>query len=1432
MNSAIRITILTALALSLAGGSLRAQNVSATWSGLGGNASWTNGNNWAGNFYPGATSGTTNTNSATFNSAVGIDGSDVPITIASGLNIKSVWFDGYAGSYTIGTTGGSALVLTNGSNIGAGYSSSTVGGNLYTPETEIINAPFTYEGSGSLTSDANANLLQDATLDMGGKITSAASTTVTLTGTSTNLNTVSGQIANGAAVTALSKTGAGTWALSNANTFTGNLTDGGGTLVVENGGALGGSGTTTLALGQGAALDYFAGTTDAPLTYAGAMTITTGSGFAFNQSIPKQGYFPLPTTIGGTIGSTTTSSEINVTGNITVAAGTAGSGAPNNTTAFNINVYGGAGALATAPSNTTTNYVLLNGGAGSNLNLAGTVYSLGNVYDNTNFTVGALTESATQIEVAVTGATALTGNAYWVGGLSPVGAFGVPVNQWALSNGSTASNWSTSGSSGATSQALIPGSGVILNFTGNGGSAAKTALGTNMSVQGLVVTDTLHGLGLNADGNTLTVGTGGITVGPGVPLANIGANIALGGAQSFTNNSSTAPLNIGGVVSGANALTTAGNGTIIFSNGNTYSAGTTISGGTVLAENTYALGTGNVAVSQGAALDYLAPTDAPLTLGGTLAITGGAANGATTTIGGSIGGISTSSSEINVAGNATATGAVKVNVYGDNGIAEPSTSPTNYVLVQGGGTSTLNNATYSLGTVYNNTNFTVGGVSATSGQIDASITGATAISNAYWTGGLSGASNVWAASNGSTTSNWVTSIGGSSQALVPGSGANVFISDTGNIATAPTSTVLGANMSIAGLTIQDTVNGLGLVADGNTLTIGAGGITMNSSVPASTIGANVSLGTSQTWTNNSTSPLIISGAVSGPGSLTTAGTIVLGGANSYTGTTTVSSGVLELTNATAIGAGNVSVTVGTSTSSGFEYAASADAPLVIVGNLAIGTVTSGSPETIIGGSIGSTTTSSEILVEGEATGLSSARYLVNVFGENGVTPASGTYNLLQAIGNGGNLTTGYSYGLDVVYNNTNFTVSSVGAPGAYQITATIVSQTALTGNEYWTGSLTGAPTVLSATNGSASTTAGRSNWSLTSNGNGMTTGSLTGLAPGPGVTLNFSSTGTVTTAPTATTLGANMSVAGMVINDGATGLGILADGNTLTLGSVGITMDNGVAASSIGANVALGTNQTWTNNSVNALTVSGNVNGNAALTTAGTGAVVLSGNNTYTGGTTVTAGTLLANNGSGSATGSGSINVTAGTIGGSGTVNPTGTNTFTVSSGGTLAPGTSGNTNTLTLSAAGNTNTSGLLALSGAALTFNLNAGNTASNLSLTSSFANEVTGLSGNTFNFQDLTSGSLALGEYTLIESDDSTTNPFSGVSPGALSGFTLTGLSAYSGDTVQLQLNQLPGTNDYAIQLDIASVPEPSTWALMLSGLAIVMFWQCRRNANRAC
>ena len=117
-------------------------------------------------------------------------------------------------------------------------------------------------------------------------------------------------------------------------------------------------------------------------------------------------------------------------------------------------------------------------------------------------------------------------------------------------------------------------------------------------------------------------------------------------------------------------------------------------------------------------------------------------------------------------------------------------------------------------------------------------------------------------------------------------------------ATQQSNVVLGANMTLNSLTFNDT-NPVTIGNDGNTLTLmGSGRARPAPSAPirTPTINANLALGAAQTWTVAGGKTLTVGGPVSGGFGLTTAGsgTVVLAGANTFTGTTNVTSGTLQV----------------------------------------------------------------------------------------------------------------------------------------------------------------------------------------------------------------------------------------------------------------------------------------------------------------------------------------------------------------------------------------------------------------------------------------------------------------------------------------------------------------------------------------------------------
>jgi fibronectin-binding autotransporter adhesin len=166
--------------------------------------------------------------------------------------------------------------------------------------------------------------------------------------------------------------------------------------------------------------------------------------------------------------------------------------------------------------------------------------------------------------------------------------------------------------------------------------------------------------------------------------------------------------------------------------------------------------------------------------------------------------------------------------------------------------------------------------------------------NFYWTGDHD---NNWNTTGGAAGTNWSSSsaFNQDTQPNLPGSADNVFfiLAGAGNL-----NTVLGQSFSISSLNFTpdaiaaDTIiidNG-GIAA--NALTIGSGGLTDNGAA-AITLSANVTVGTTETWANNSTTNFNISGALQGSSNLTLEGTgattgtatgaFLFSGASTYSG---------------------------------------------------------------------------------------------------------------------------------------------------------------------------------------------------------------------------------------------------------------------------------------------------------------------------------------------------------------------------------------------------------------------------------------------------------------------------------------------------------------------------------------------------------------------
>ena len=170
----------------------------------------------------------------------------------------------------------------------------------------------------------------------------------------------------------------------------------------------------------------------------------------------------------------------------------------------------------------------------------------------------------------------------------------------------------------------------------------------------------------------------------------------------------------------------------------------------------------------------------------------------------------------------------------------------------------------------------------------------------YWAGGHD---TFWNSTGGAAGTNWSSSPDfDSGTAGLPGAGDDVYfiLFASGNL-----NTQLGQNFAINSLNFTpDAVAANPITIGGtNLLTIGGGGLTDNS--PATiNISSNVALGAVQTWANNTAVPLTIGGIMSGAAtnSLTFngGGAFDLTGANSFSGSVTLTSGTVSLSGAGSI----------------------------------------------------------------------------------------------------------------------------------------------------------------------------------------------------------------------------------------------------------------------------------------------------------------------------------------------------------------------------------------------------------------------------------------------------------------------------------------------------------------------------------------------------
>ncbi len=465
------------------------------------------------------------------------------------------------GSYTV--SGASANTLTvNGSNgYEVSFASMALPSSTGQTTTLVANAPVTIVG--------------DVTNQMSG-FTSGNFDTLVLDGVAGGtingaINDATGGSLAAGGVTRITKQGTGTWILNGTNLNTGITTVNNGTLRIN--GSTDAAVVTTV---NGSATQGLRGNIGGTGTIAGNVTLATngatsyGLGAALNPgTVGAVGTL----TIGGTL---TTNSFTNL--NFDLGAVDTAGGAFNDLVA--------AGTLPVISGVTQVNinflaapslgnlYTLING-------YTGTLASPANLDLNPVFTgaatiyAGVLQNNSGMLQLLITGPTPTA--AYWAGAID---------GTWNTTGGGMTTNWRTDATSNTDTNALPSTiTDVFFYTTTPAAGNLTTTLGQNFSIKTLNF-GAASTSAVSIAGSTLTITPGssatGITMDAAAGNVSISSGVALGAAQTWTNNSTTNALTVSGVISGAGALTVA-NGTVnITQQANTFTGDITVDGGTTI----------------------------------------------------------------------------------------------------------------------------------------------------------------------------------------------------------------------------------------------------------------------------------------------------------------------------------------------------------------------------------------------------------------------------------------------------------------------------------------------------------------------------------------------------------------------------------------------------------------------------------------------------------------------------------------------------------------------------------------------------------------------------------------------------------------------------------------------------------------------------------
>jgi autotransporter-associated beta strand protein len=1142
-----------------------------------------------------AGSGIAGTISAAIAGAGSVEKTDLGTIILSGDN-----------SYTGGT------IVSGGTlQIGAGGTSGSIAGSVANSGALVFNRSDAVTFAGSISGSGNLTHAGNGTTSLTGNNTFTGGTAISAgtlqIGAGGTTGSLAGNVTNNAALRfnrsdaltfagAISGTGSVTQAGAGVTTLTGNNTHTGGTTIAAG----------TLQLGAGGTAGSLAGNVANNAT----LSFNRSDAVAFAGTISGTG-----AVVQAGAGTTTLTASNTYTGATNVNAGTllingTQSGATGAVLVGGGGTLGGTG--ATGGSVTVQNGGALQGSAGSVFTMAGLALNAGS---QLNLGLGAPSTTALfQVNGNQVAGNVTLDGWYNVGGS---GAFAPGSYRLIDYTGTLTNNTLQFGSA-----SVNPGDLAIVTSVPNqvnltfattvsdywtGGNGTWTAAAGNTSWQ--------NHAGAAAGAWQSRTATFGGTAGT-VTVDNAGGAVAFTGAQFLTNGytvaggnlttttaetvlqvgnataaGATATANVSAVIAGTGGLVKTDLGTLTLSGNNTYTGSTAVNAGTLLVTGNQTAATGLVTVAAGArlggtgSLASVSISDGGVLLGqsgGTLTMAGLMLS-ANSRLGVSLG-----------APAATPTPIFQVNgaltLDGVLDIANPGGF--------GPGLYRLFNYTGSLAD--NGLLIGANPISALLPTIQTSVANQINLLVGVaplpiWAGG----GGTWSAAAGGTS--WGAADGSYQGAWQPGMAIFQGAGGTVNVDTTAGPVVV-----------------TGLQFAGNGYTVAGGALTTNTAGTVLRVGDGTAAGDAMTAT--------LSAPIAGSGGVekTDLGTLILSGANTYTGGTTVSSGTLQIgaggTTGSVVGdiANNAAVRFNRSDAFAFAGAIGGTGSVTQAGtgtltltgaNTYTGgtTVSSGTLQVGAGGTTGS-------LVGGIANNgtvifnRSDAVTFAGAIGGNGtvVQAGSGNATFTGVIGGAGSFRQEGSGTTTLTGNNTH-TGGTVVAGGTLQIGAGGTTG-AIAGN------LTNNATVVFNRSDAvtfAGAVAGSGN--LVNAGSGNTT--FSGVISGAG---NLRQAGTGTTILTA----ANTYTGGTTIAAGTLQVG--AGGTTGSL--AGAITNNGTLAinrsDAVTISSAIAGNGTVVNAGGGNTTFEGVISGSGALRQAGAGTTILAAAHTYTGGTTIAAGTL------------------------------------------------------------------------------------------------------------------------------------------------------------------------------------------------------------------